>query len=521
MFLPLGFGGRFPRFPWVTTTLCLVIFLVHNIYGRMTMENVEMTYMESFRKILFSPTYSKAVEAFCETENLPKEIASETRELLVALGKKECGPSADIKQHFGKHVMAHADFHGTFVFKAVLPHPEFFGLEKEAAASILKIRSFQRKAGLFSNGNRGIFPLVMSQFLHADWVHLLGNLLVLFLVGCLVECRRSPLIMLGTFFVGGSLGFVLHAAFQKHDDLSYLVGASAGIAAVSGLFTAYFFRFRMRFMLFVVPPFYKTFHASSMVILPLTFYASDLLNSLSSGVDSGVAHVAHLGGSLFGLAVGLLFEKFRPIRWPLLYGFEESELALIAKETNPHERIHRSLDLLRVNPENMLASEIVCKETLRLIAQGFPVTPEFHELLRQHLPTLMSVYTRMKDPEKAFALLPKIPTQVGFPGILDRSSQGVIVAAMKWAQQKNDVWTLLRLYETWTKRFANAKRRGIVQDDVLKIIEALEQTPANYRYLSLLYHADARGPLANTYQKSLVTMYAAISESGLEEKEVA
>ena len=521
MFLPLGFGGRFPRFPWVTTTLCLVIFLVHNFYGRVTMERVEATYMNVYYKTVLHPKYPGIVARFCDKKELPAALDPALREAFADVAESECVPKEDLKANIGKFVKEHADFNTAFVIRAILPHGAFFDLEKEMDHGLHQIKTLQRETGLYTAENRGGFPLLMSQFLHADWTHLLGNLLVLFLVGCLVECRRSPWIMLGTFFVGGSLGFALHTSFASAGDLSYLVGASAGIAAVSGLFTAFFFKFRMKFVFFVVPPFYKTFHASSLVILPLTFYASDVLNSISHGVDSSVAHVAHLGGSLFGLLVGLAFEKLRPIRWPLLYGFEDVELEEIQSEPSPHERIHRALALLRINPENMLASQIVCEETLRLIGQGYPVTPEFSELLRQHVPTLMSVYTRMKNPNKAFELLPQIPTQVSFSSILDRSSQPVIVAGMKWAQERGDLWTLLRLYETWASRYAGQKRRLAALSDVGRIIESLEKTPENYRRLSQLYHTSPRGPLADIYHQSLVTLYQTLSESRLERNKAA
>lgn len=521
MFLPLGFGGRFPRFPWVTTTLCLVIFLMHHFYGRMTMERVEAAYMNVYYKTVLHPKYPEIVAGFCDDKKLPPELQADLREAFSEIAKSECVPTQELKANIAKFVKEHAEFNTAFVLRAILPHGQFFGLESEMKRGLAQIKNLQRETGLYTADNRGGFPLLMSQFLHADWTHLLGNLLVLFLVGCLVECRRSPWIMLGTFFVGGSLGFILHSSFASAGDLSYLVGASAGIAAVSGLFTAFFFRFRMKFVFFVVPPFYKTFHASSLVILPLTFYASDVLNSISHGVDSSVAHVAHLGGSLFGLLVGLGFEKLRPIRWPLLYAFEDAELKGIEADPNPHERIHRALALLKINPENMLAAERVCEETLRLISQGYPVTPEFSELLRQHVPTLMSVYTRLKNPDKAFELLPQIPTQVSFASILDRSSQPTLVAGMKWAQSRGDSWTLLRLYETWATRFAGHKRRMAALSDVGHIIAALEKTPENYRKLSQLYHTSPQGPLASIYHQSLVSMYQALSEHSLERNNAA
>jgi|GEM_PF-3569517 len=369
----------------------------------------------------------------------------------------------------------------------------------------------------------GIFiaHLYFGRNAHTHWLMLSGNLIILFFLGSLVEGRRSAWIMLSTFFFGGGFGYLLQASLQRQYGGPVMVEASAGIAAVAGLFSAFFFRFRMKFVFFVVPPFYKTFHASSLVILPLIFFATDLLNGTDSDVSPNLGYVAQLGGAIIGLLVGLAIEGMRPIRWPLLYGFEEAEITRIRREPNAHQRIHGALDLLGHNPENVLASEIVCKETLLLIESGFPVTPEFQDLLRQHVPTLMSVYTRQNDSDQAFFLLPRIPIQVSFPQILDRSSQPVIAAAMKWAQARNDVWTLLRLYETWAMRVTHPRRRIAIHDNVTKIIAALDKTPDNYRRLSLLYSVDVHGALAETYQQSLKRIYDALSEQEVRDKKVA
>jgi hypothetical protein len=400
MFLPLGFGGRFPRFPWVTMLLCLGVFAVHHHYGHLT-------------------------------------------------------------------------------------------------------------------------PSEGAQIASVGTGHLLGNLAALFFVGSLAESRRSPWVLLGTFLGAAAIGHVLQGTMSGPSQLPLVVGASAGVAAAAGLFTAFFFRFRMKFVVFAVPPFYRTFHLSSLVVLPLTFYATDVLANMSLGPEGQVAHSAHLAAALFGLIVGTACEKLRPIPWPLLYGFEKLELELIVADPTPHQRIHRALDMLKVNPENMLAAEIACKETLKLIQSGFPVTPEFHELLNRHIPALMSVYTRSKQPDKAFGLLPQVPPQVAFAGLLDRSSQFVILSGMGWAQERGDTWTYLRLYETWTRRFANQKRKQTAQDEARDLVASLDDTPENHRLLSLLYHADTESPLAVAYQSGLQRSCDRLSGHALKRREAA
>ncbi len=518
MFLPLGFGGRFPRFPWITSLLCLSLFLVHQFYGRDTMKRLEALHDSGFRKIVASPTYPKAVAIFCSGE-LPKGLSLSGQKLLETLAAEGCPEALSLP--LPEHIKTEAIFHRAFVALGVLPHAAHFGLGTEVEPLLERLNRFNKEHAIFSGSNRDFAPLLASQFLHADWLHLFGNLLVLFLVGCLVECRRSPWVMLGTFVVGGLVGFVFDVSQQTELSYRSLIGASAGISAVAGLFTASFFRFRMKFLLFVIPPFYKTFHASSLVVLPLIFLAGDLLNSLALDTSTGVAHLAHLGGSAFGLMVGLGFEKLRPIRWPLLYDFEEKVLEDIERDPNPHERIHQALKLLQINPENMLAARSVCQDVISLVESGFPATPELRDILRDHVPTLLSVHSRRKEPGQAFALAARIPPQISLLEILDRSSQSIILQVMKWAQEEGDRWTVLRFYEVWIQRFAGPRRISGALADVNRLLDELESSLDNYHRLSQLYHARPQGPLALSYHRRLQSMYEILNRDDIERKNIA
>jgi membrane associated rhomboid family serine protease len=521
MLLPLGFGGRFPSFPWATTLLCFTIFAVHLLYGSITIRRLEALHENVYHKIVLSPSYANAVTTYCTTRELPIAMSITSSQLLHRIASVSCSDDLKHKTTLSGHIKKNDAFHKAFVYTTILPYPDHFGMNDDIEELLGGIALFNKSHGIFSADNSGLFPMIVSQFLHANWFHLFSNLIVLFLVGCLVECRRSAWVMLSVFVLGGCLGFALEISQNSTFGYRSLVGASAGISAVAGLFTAFFFRFRMRFLLFVIPPFYKTFHASNLVILPLIFFASDIINSLALGTQTGVAHLAHLGGAVFGLAIGLSFEKLRPIRWPLLYGFEEQTLKQIQSHPNPHRRIHSALDLLRVNPENMLAAEAVCKETIGLIDQGFPVTPEFRDILKQFIPTLMSVHSRRKDPHLAFALVPTIPPQISLMDILDRSSQPVLVAGMKWAQSHAKYWSLLRFYEVWIVRFGGQRRLNAALADVSKILNEIKPTADNHRYLSVLYQTSPQGVLATSYYQRLQSMFESLHPSACDRKQAA
>jgi hypothetical protein len=339
---------------------------------------------------------------------------------------------------------------------------------------------------------------------HPFHMPLLANLLILFLVGSLVENRRSPILMLSIFLICGGFGIFLHSVIEPNNDLACL-GTSMGAVALAGLFAAYFCKFRMRFLLFLFPPFYKSFHAHSIIILPITFFAIDLLNGFSEG--DGSLYLAHMGGAFLGLSLGFTVEKFKPIQWPMLYAFEKTEMQKIDSISNPHKKIYHSLDLLKVNPENIAVIKLLCAESIHLLRSGFPCTPEHKEILTQHIPTLISVSIRKNDAHEAFSIMSQIPISVSLREILDRSSQKNIKAAIEWAQQNNHPWTLLRLYDVWLSRFALAKNVFMAQNEMIKIIEELYSNPSQHKKLRLTMNSLAhKSPLRLAILKHFETI---------------
>lgn len=78
-----------------------------------------------------------------------------------------------------------------------------------------------------------LLTLVTAQFLHGGWTHLIGNLLVLLLLGPLLEQRTGAIRFLLVFLVTGATGLGLEAASSPSSAIP-IIGASASIAGVIG-----------------------------------------------------------------------------------------------------------------------------------------------------------------------------------------------------------------------------------------------------------------------------------------------
>ena len=159
------------------------------------------------------------------------------------------------------------------------------------------------------------------QFLHADIWHLLGNLLFLWVVGCLLEDSWGRIPFLVFYLLGGAFAGLAHC-LQDISSSIPLIGASGSIAAAMGAFAIRHFFTRIKFFYFFIlifRPFWGTFHLPAYVFLPFWFIEQLALRSLSNFVGaSGVAYMAHIAGFAGGVTVALFF-KFS--------GFEEKYIA--------------------------------------------------------------------------------------------------------------------------------------------------------------------------------------------------
>ncbi len=149
------------------------------------------------------------------------------------------------------------------------------------------------------------WQLFSYQFLHATWMHLLGNMLVLFVFGPPVEDRFGRLGFLAFYLAGGAAAGGVHMVFEP----SSVLGASGAIAGVTGAFLVLFPMTHVRVLLF--------FFLIGVYQIPAWWFiafaiAKDIFfQGLGGG---GVAYMAHLGGYAYGavIVVALLWAKAIP-----------------------------------------------------------------------------------------------------------------------------------------------------------------------------------------------------------------
>ncbi|AZM52812.1 rhomboid family intramembrane serine protease [Streptomyces sp. WAC 01529] len=151
-------------------------------------------------------------------------------------------------------------------------------------------------AELFSGAPRAALGPFTALFVHGSWVHLLGNMLFLYVFGAMVEERMGHL-QYALFYVScGYLALLAYAAAHAGSGQT-LVGASGAISAVLGAFLYLFPKARVTSLfpfLFFLP-----LRFPAWVVLPF-WVALQWLAAGQGGKGTGVAYLAHLVGFSLG-----------------------------------------------------------------------------------------------------------------------------------------------------------------------------------------------------------------------------
>jgi rhomboid family protein len=155
----------------------------------------------------------------------------------------------------------------------------------------------------------GVVAIFTSMFLHGGWLHLLGNMLFLFVFGRSVEDRFGHIKFLIIYFVGGLGGALLHIFLNSGSRIPS-IGASGAIAAILGAYFVSFPRARISTIVWLIF-FLWRLDLPAVLVLGYWFLIQFLSGytqtlSIQSATAGGVAFWAHVGGFICGLLLALI-----------------------------------------------------------------------------------------------------------------------------------------------------------------------------------------------------------------------
>jgi membrane associated rhomboid family serine protease len=155
-----------------------------------------------------------------------------------------------------------------------------------------------------------LYQFFTSVFLHANWMHLLGNMLFLWVFGNAVNDRFGNAGYLAFYLAGGVLAGTGYLLLGGHAPV---LGASGAIAAVTGAYLVLFPRVRVTLLVLLVWVFVP-WEVSSLLFLLFQF-VFNLWMSFSpawTGASAGgIAYAAHSSGYIFGIGLSALLLALR------------------------------------------------------------------------------------------------------------------------------------------------------------------------------------------------------------------
>jgi membrane associated rhomboid family serine protease len=161
-----------------------------------------------------------------------------------------------------------------------------------------------------------VLGLVTGMFLHAGWLHLLGNMLFLWIVANRVEDRMGRVLFL-VFYLAGGIAAGLTYVLVDTSSSEPAIGASGAISAVMGAYVVLYPRARIQSLVFL-GFFYQLIAVPSVIVLGFWFVLQliDGFASLGATTDvgGGVAWFAHIGGFVAGIVLALPFRLADGVR---------------------------------------------------------------------------------------------------------------------------------------------------------------------------------------------------------------
>ena len=145
-----------------------------------------------------------------------------------------------------------------------------------------------------------------AMFMHGGWMHLIGNMLFLWIFGDNVEDRLGHVKFLIFYLLAGLAATFAQYSFNSHSAIPN-VGASGAIAGVLGAYLLMFPQARVNVLLgrqIVAMPAFIVL--GLWIVFQLISGVGTIAYTDESADVGGIAYMAHIGGFVAGLAMALL-----------------------------------------------------------------------------------------------------------------------------------------------------------------------------------------------------------------------
>ena len=155
--------------------------------------------------------------------------------------------------------------------------------------------------------------MLTAMFMHAGWMHIIGNMVFLWAFGPEIEDAMGRLRYLVFYLLSGLAASLAQIAVMPHSNVPNL-GASGAIAGVMGAFLVTYPRDEIRALLLLGWWTRVTFIPAALLIgFWFVIQLFNQVGAVATVETGGVAYAAHIGGFIFGMVTARMFEGFRRV----------------------------------------------------------------------------------------------------------------------------------------------------------------------------------------------------------------
>jgi membrane associated rhomboid family serine protease len=194
----------------------------------------------------------------------------------------------------------------------------YIGLSPVMQQAMIEVGGMQPSSisALLSQGptswwNMSALSVATSLFIHASWLHLLGNLGYLWVFGIKVEQRLGSIGITLIFLLGGALANVI-VALRVPQLNTPIIGASGAVSAVVGAYLGLFPGRRIG--LFLPLGLYLQFARVPALLVIGSWFTLQLLYTVFGPINGAVAWWTHLAGFALGLSFALIARALAQIK---------------------------------------------------------------------------------------------------------------------------------------------------------------------------------------------------------------
>lgn len=492
MFVPLGFGTKSPKIPFFSWTVCALI-AAFSIMEFPKLNKIDDELVVSNEYLAFRGAQKNLTSKLCESNKISSAVC---KRMILTFSPLEKGKEKD-RQESLKQIKLSVDESGEMnrLFEGIsrpdLLKKKWKHLSPELDSAQMQIDDWNEKY----TANQARTEKALAEFniltphhitwmaalrsfsLHQGWLHLLGNLFVLFFFLRILE-QRWTLPMLGTSLMVGGIGGLLMQILVHGNGMPGILGASAGVSAIIGSFWIAYFHQKVRILLLDPIAWFskQKIYVSVSWFVPLIFVGLDIAGELARNQSLGsVAHFAHLSGFAIGAICAWIFESQLRLGSVFLYPEERAKIISWRVRT-----VVPSLSGI----EQVLAWNPYQKEALEKgLVIAHVLGKKGEPFVESWLPRFVGACGSPKDEAQVLKVLTAFNSLPTWNSPLRMANPHIILKLGKILLKHGNWLSALKVYTVMAENFAKQETSEKICRSIFGIIQFAVQDPSNVEAL--------------------------------------